>query len=231
MNFIAHFVAADWKRPSAASIPHYVMANALPDLLPLAAPRVRLRTAMLETAPQQTLQDSVVTAGVRAHLRTDAVFHKTQAFAIAAGKVGGLVDSMGFTHMRARRFFLAHVLTELALDASLIRKEPGLLDTFYTACADADYAHITRWAEAATGRPLPVLPHTLSRFAQSQYLRYYATDGGVAEGFNRLCIRARQDTFQGENEPRLVRLTGQVVALMDTGLAQALLDETKAGLR
>lgn len=231
MNFIAHFVVATRLLPSTSPLPLYVMANTLPDLLPLAAPRVRLRPAMLDTAPQQTLQYSAITAGVGAHLRTDEVFHKTRAFADAAGEVGGLVDRAGFADMRARRFFLAHVLTELALDAHLIRQEPGLLDTFYAACADTDYEHITRWAEAATHRLLPTLPHTLTHFVHFQYLRHYATDAGVAEGFNRLCIRARQDAFAGNNEQRLVALTTQIVVLMEAGLAQALLDETYAGLR
>ena len=231
MNFLAHFVVATRFLPPAAPLPLYVLANAFPDLLPLAAPRTRLRAALLDNAPQQTPQDKAITAGVRVHLRTDEVFHKTQAFSQTERQVGALVVNAGFADMRARRFFLAHVLTELALDASLIRQEPALLDTFYTHCAAADIAHIMQWAETATHRPLPGLPHTLARFAQFQYLRHYATDDGVAEGFNRLCVRARQDTFAGDNERRLVCLTGQVVALMDAGLAQTLLDETCLGLR
>ncbi len=229
MNFIAHFVAATRMLPAAAPLPLYVMANALPDLLPLAAPRVRLRPAMLDAAPQQTSQEAAIRAGVKAHLRTDEIFHKTRAFAEAAGEVGGLVDRAGFADMRVRRFFLAHVLTELALDAHLIRQEPELLDTFYAACADTDYEHVKRWAEAATHRLLPDLPHTLTRFVHSQYLRHYATDGGVAEGFNRLCLRARQDTFTGPNAARLVTVTTKAAALM-TKYAPALLAETAAAL-
>jgi len=230
MNFIAHFVIATHILPQAAPLPLYVMANALPDLLPLAAPRVRLRAALLDSAPQQTPQDNAITAGVRAHLRTDAVFHKTRIFAQTERQVGALVANAGFADMRARRFFLAHVLAELALDAHLVRQQPALLDTFYAYCAEADTTCMTQWAEAVTQRPLPGLPHTLARFCQFQYLRHYATDDGVAEGFNRLCARARQDTFAGDNKPRLVDLTAQIVALMDAGLAQTLVDETHAGL-
>ncbi len=230
MNFIAHFAIASRILSPALPTPLYVMANALPDLLPLAALRIRLRPATLETAPRFTPEDNTITAGARMHLLTDEVFHKTSAFALAAEEVGQLVRWAGFAAMRARRFFLAHVLTELALDAFLIRQQPALVDTFYACCVKADAAQITRWAEAVTCRPLPALPQTLARFADFQYLRYYADDAGVAEGFNRLCARARQDTFEGDNEPRLVTLTAQIVALMDAGLAQALLDETYAGL-
>jgi len=229
MNFIAHFVVATRSLPPTSPLPLYVMANALPDLLPHAAPRVRLRPAMLDNAPRQTQQDSAIIAGTRAHLRTDKVFHKTRAFADAMGEVGALVDRAGFADMRVRRFFFAHVLTELALDAWLIRREPGLLDTFYNACADADTAWVTQWAEAAARRPLPILPHTLARFVQSQYLRHYAADTGVAEGFNRLCLRARQDTFVGPNATRLAAVTAKSVALM-TKHAPAMLTETADAL-
>lgn len=231
MNFIAHFAAATRLLSPALPTPLYVMANALPDLLPLAAPRARLRPALLDATPHLNPEDTAMTAGARMHLLTDEVFHKTRAFVNAQREAGPLIDRAGFTNMRARRFFLAHVLTELALDAHLVRQEPALVDTFYAYCADADGMQITRWAEAATLRPLPALPQTLARFAEFQYLRFYADDAGVAEGFNRLCARARQDTFKGDNEQRLVTLTTQIAALMDAGLAQALLDETYLGLR
>lgn len=231
MNFAAHFVVATRFLSPALPLPLYVMANALPDLLPLAAPRVRLRLALLENTPRQTPDDRTILAGARAHLATDQAFHQTGAFAFASAQVSKMVKQAAFTDMRARGFFLAHVLTELALDACLIRQEPSLLDTFYAACAEADGEQVTQWAERATVRPLPHLPRTLARFAEFQYLRHYAEDAGVAEGFNRLCQRARQDTFEGGNEPKLVRLTGQIVELMQGGLAQTLVDETYTGLR
>lgn len=231
MNFIAHFLVASRLSSPALPAPLYVMANALPDLLPLAEPRARLRPLLLDAAPQFTFQDSIMTAGARMHLRTDEVFHKTRAFAGAEREVGLLVEGAGFAGMRARRFFLAHVLTELALDAHLVRQEPMLLETFYARCAEADAAQMTHWAEAVTQRPLHNLPQTLARFTQFQYLRFYQDDAGVAEGFNRLCARARQDTFVGGNERRLALLTAQIVALMDAGLAQELLAETEAALR
>lgn len=231
MNFIAHFAIASRVLSPTLATPLYVMANALPDLLPLAAPRVRLRASMLPAAPHSTAEDAALAAGAAMHLRTDMVFHKTPAFASAESEVGALVDGGGFDNMRARRFFVAHVLSELALDACLLRRDPALLDTFYSHCAEANGDHVARWAEAATRRVLPTLPRTLRRFTEFQYLRLYADDAGVAEGFNRLCARARQDTFEGDNEQRLVTLTAQIVALMDAGLAQALLDETYLGLR
>ena len=79
------------------------------------------------------------------------------------------------------------------------------------------------------GKPLPDLPTVLTRFARSRYLYSYAEDEGVATGLSRLCARARQDTFEGENYARLVGVVGQTVAVLERQ-AEALLGETGTAL-
>lgn len=208
----------------------YVLGTALPDLLPLAADRVRLRPAQVEAAEAGTEFEAALAVGVSVHLATDAAFHKTAAFASAQAEVGGLLADAGFEGMRVRRFFVAHVLTELVLDAALLRAGPELADRFYGAFTAADFDGATRWAEGVTGRTLPHLPRVLTRFAASQYLRHYAEDGGVATGLSNLCRRAGQDTFEGENFARLVRVVGQATAQMPAHIP-ALFSETAAGIR
>jgi len=225
MNFLAHHVLATRFLKPADPLPLYVVGSALPDLLPLAADRVRLRPALVERQPAPTAKETALRAGVLVHLATDAAFHKTQAFTAAQAEVGRILDQAGFEGIRVRRFFLAHVLTELALDAVLLRRDPTIADDFYTAFAAADRACITRWTETAAGQPLPDLPAVLTRFARSRYLYQYGEDEGVATGLSRLCARARQDTFQGENYARLVAVVGRTVAAV-ARQAEALLGET-----
>ncbi len=168
---------------------------------------------------------AALAAGVRAHLATDAAFHKTAAFAGAQAEVGTLLGDAGFVGIRVRRFFVAHVLTELALDAVLLRADPALGEQFYMAFAEADFDAVTRWAESETGRPLPHLPEVLARFAASRYLMSYATDAGVATGLSRTCQRARQDGFEAENFMRLVPVVREAIGLV-AARAEALLSET-----
>ena len=245
MNFLAHSMIARrlWS-PPPADLPAYVVGSALPDLIGLAAPRVRLRERKDPLAPNNGgIRDlgerpscpnlappllgvgGAVSAGVRAHLATDAAFHKTAAFAEAQAQVGGLLGDAGFAGIRVRRFFVAHVLVELALDAALLRADPTLGEEFYAAFAQADFHAVTRWAEEETGRPLPRLPDVLARFAASRYLLSYATDEGVATGLSRTCQRARQDGFEGENFARLVPVVQKAVGLV-AARAEALLSET-----
>lgn len=249
MNFLAHSVVAlRLASPLPVDLPAYVVGSALPDLIGLAAPRVRLRQRpphicpapsplegegwgeVLVLAPPKLGAGGAVSAGVRAHLATDAAFHKTAAFAAAQAEVGGLLDAAVFEGIRVRRFFVAHVLVELALDAVLLRADPALGEQFYKQFARADFDAVTRWAEEETGRPLPRLPDVLRRFADARSLISYATDDGVATGLARTCLRARQEGFEGENFARLVPVVGQAVGLA-AARADALLAETRAGMR
>ena len=256
MNFLAHFQIATPRKPprpnsgepeksrdarvgnfriapqnwGGGAFSAYVLGTALPDLLPLAERRARLRPVQVASAKARTESEAALRAGVSLHLATDAAFHKTPAFAEAQTVVGDLLAEATFEGMRVRRFFVAHVLTELVLDAVLLRAEPSLVDRFYKAFAAADSDAAALWTEAVTGRDLPRLPHVLTRFAQSQYLRHYAEDDGVATGLSNLCRRAGQDTFEGKNFSRLVHVVGQAAAWMPKHVP-VLLSETAAGIR
>ena len=226
MNFLAHHIIATRFLTPAEPLAAYVVGTALPDLLPLAAARVRVRPVQVAGQAGRTQLEAALGAGAAVHLATDAAFHKSEAFAEAAAMAGRIVAGAGFDGIRVRRFFAAHVLTELALDAALLRAEPGLAGEFYAAFAAADFEAVTCWAEEITGKPLPHLPGVLTRFARSQYLREYAEDDGVATGFSNVCRRARQDTFDGDNFTRLVGAVSEIVR----GLLPALLSETAAGI-
>ena len=227
MNFLAHHVIATRFLTPAAPLPPYVVGSALPDLLPLAADRLRLRPALVEHQPTATSEEEALRAGVLVHLATDAAFHKMPAFAAAQAEVSHILMQTPFEGIRVRRFFVAHVLVELALDAVLLRRDPSIADDFYAAFDAADYAGVTHWTEAAVGQALPSLTAVLTRFAASRYLYQYRENEGVATGLSHLCARARQDTFEGENYTRLVSTVGQTVTVVGK-LAGALLRETGA---
>ncbi len=229
MNFLAHYeIAAKFLTPHQP-LSAYVLGTALPDLLPLAEGRVRLRPAQVASAEMQTEFEAALRAGVSVHLATDAAFHKSAAFTLAQAEVSGLLADAGFDGMRVRRFFVAHVLTEMVLDAALVREDPALADRFYGAFAGADFVLSSRWAEEVTGRPLPHLPRVLMRFADSQYLRQYAEDDGVATGLSNTCRRTGQDIFEGKNFSRLISVVRQASDWMPQFIP-ALFSETAAGI-
>ncbi len=229
MNFLAHYVVATRFLTPVEPLSAYVVGTALPDLLPLAERRVRLRPARVASVEIQTEFEAALAAGISAHLATDAAFHKTAAFALAEAEVSTLLAEAAFEGIRVRRFFVAHVLTEIVLDAALLRAGPALAGRFYGPFAAADFDLAVQWTEAVTGRALPHLPYVLARFAETQYLRHYAQDDGVATGLSNLCRRAGQDMFEGENFSRLVAVVAQAAEQMPK-FVPALFSETAAGI-
>ncbi len=229
MNFLAHFCVAARAEPLPAARPAYVAGTALPDLLPLAAPRARLRISGVASAPIHSSEDLALRDGVLAHLAADAAWHKTRAFAQAQAEASRRIEQAGFSQIRVRRFFLAHILVELALDAALLRRDPALGEDFYAAFSAANRQAVLGWAENAVARPLPALPMVLERFVASRYLMQYQTDEGVTTGLAHLCARARQDSFAGENYARLTKIVGETVQAL-ASQADGLLGETQAGM-
>ena len=223
MNFLAHYYVGTRLQLSTTPLPAYVVGTSLPDLLPLAAPRTRLRLPLpIPLVTGYGDYHLALTAGIRSHLRGDTAFHKSPEFGVAQAKAAMLLSEAGFVDMRVRGFFVSHILVELALDAALLRNMPQLGEEFYAAFSAADFDCITRWAEAATARPLPDLPSVLQRFADSRYLMQYLSDEGIAQGLSRLCIRARQDSFEGENFTRLTDVAGQIVHHLHPRIAEIL---------
>jgi hypothetical protein len=229
VNFLAHYVIATRFLMPSEPASAYAIGTALPDLLPRAEGRARLRPVQMERAGAQTEFEAALSAGVSVHLATDAAFHKTAAFAQAQQEVGQILGETAFEGIRVRRFFAAHVLTEMALDAVLLRGEPALADEFYNVFAAADRSAVTRWTETVTEKRLPNLTNVLVRFARSRSLRGYGIDDGVAAGFSNLCRQTGQDTFDGENFTRLVHVMSQVASRLPK-YVPALLSETAAGI-
>lgn len=228
MNFLAHYIVAVRHLPPATPLPFYVCGNALPDILPLARPRRRLQTARL-ALPPASAEDAALQSGVLTHLATDSAFHKSEAFAQAQAEVNRLMADAGFTGMRVRAFFAGHVLTELALDAVLLRREPLLADAFYGTLGAADVQAVTCWAEDKAEGDIPALPAALSCFSGSPYLYSYKDDWGVAEGFNRLSGRAKQDMFQGDNWRLLLLVMARTMDIVERR-APAMLTQTLEAL-
>ena len=189
-----------------------------------------LRQAIVTSRLPQSAEEAALQAGVSVHLATDAAFHKTEAFARAQAIVSRFLSETDFVGIRVRRFFVAHILAELALDAVLVRTDPSIADSFYSAFNEANYAVVTRWTEDVVGKHLPHLPSVLARFAESHYLLHYQEPEGVATGLSRLCGRARQDTFKGENYGRLVEVVEKSTAALESQ-AEALLEETAEVMR
>ncbi len=186
VNYLAHQYLA--RAPSAdVSCPELFRAgNLLPDLMALYGAG-RLRSAGDHAV--------AVAEGVRFHLATDRRFHASAGFKEAQGDASEAIRSALWEVAPRRRFFLAHVMTELALDAALLKTHGDLPDELYNDLTVALDAGLVGYAEALVGHGTPGLGASVRRFIGAGFLRRYATPEGLATALRGVSERAGIPNF------------------------------------
>ena len=228
MNYLSHQYVARQIRPDAAAPAQFFAGNLLPDLVAIAGDG-----RMRGIAPAAT---GALADGVRQHIETDNAFHSAAAFKALVADAGGRIAGAAWRIVPHRRFFIAHVLVELALDAYLLHTEPCIADDLYATLRVAVAEGLVARAESLAERALPNLAPMLERFLATEYLRDYGTDAGLARAVRRVCARANlpnfadpadEETLAGVFAEFAAVLAPRAEELLRSGLAQT---EQTAGL-
>lgn len=149
MNYFAHALPF-------LDAPYLAAGACVPDWLTVVDRRLRLRRRQVAPfADDDSAEAAAVARGVLQHLRDDARFHATRAFAecqwsLTAASRDRLSGDEGF-----RPGFLGHLLTEVLLDAALAVESPRELERFFTALDAVDPVEVERAVgRFAARRPL-----------------------------------------------------------------------------
>lgn len=182
MNYFAHALPF-------LDRPHFLAGTGVPDWLSVVDRRVRLRTRHAEAFCDHADPDVAdVAAGVLQHLRDDARFHASRAFAetsltLTAWVRDALSEKVDRHRLPERPFgcdvrteqvplsaagadtsmrpaFLGHLLTELLLDAALVADDPGRLTEYYRVLGRVAPDRV----EAAVNRMAPCPTQRLGLF-------------------------------------------------------------------
>lgn len=187
MNYLSHQYIARCFRSEPSAPPLFFAGNLLPDLLAISGDG-RIRTAEGDSG---ALSD-----GVKLHLLSDKQFHGLPAFRDAQGQASKLLLSARWVNPPHRRFFLAHIMTELALDAAILTRHPDLPGDLYDTLSESLDGGLVAEAEILTGRVLPNLQNTIRRFIESRFLYLYATPDGLASSLVRIGQRVGVPNFK-----------------------------------
>jgi len=125
MNYLAHALPF-------LDQPYFAAGTSVPDWLSVVDRRVRLRIKHVE--PFLNDSDAVVAAvagGVWHHLKEDARFHETRAFAELSWQLTVMVRNVLKEEHGMRPNFLGHILVEILLDAALAEEDIKRLEKYY----------------------------------------------------------------------------------------------------
>jgi hypothetical protein len=189
MNYFAHAL-------HFLDRPYFLAGTAVPDWLTVADRRVRLRVKHAETFLHDAdacMAD--VAAGTLQHLRDDALFHGTRAFAETSMQLTAQFrDALG-GETGLRPSFLGHLLTELLLDAALIADDPERLKTYCRVLDSVDAEKIEAAVNRMAPRPTARLAIFIHLFRRERILWDYLEDGKLMVRLNQIMRRVGLDVL------------------------------------
>ncbi len=174
--------------------PYFVAGTAVPDWLTVVDRQVRVRSKLvLPFVDDADPRTAAVARGIRQHIEDDARFHQSRVFAellleLTAGVRETLAADSSF-----RTSFLAHLLVEVLLDASLIAEDPSRLEAYDRLLESVDAAAVQRAVNRMAARPTTRLATMISRFRQERILWDYLEDGTLLARLNQVMRRTRCD--------------------------------------
>jgi hypothetical protein len=189
VNYLAH-------ARNLVDRPWEVVGAALPDWLRLLDPRVRLRAGAVSVPPEteETAPERQIARGIRIHHEEDRRFHGSAAFRDLTRTLARRIRT-SFPDRPARRMrasFFAHVLTEVLLDAELVRRRPELAEAWYAALdslSPEEIASRSRRLVPGAGGDLAGL---VRRFRTSRFLARSPDDDEVVARLDSVGRRLRQ---------------------------------------
>jgi hypothetical protein len=167
MNYFAHGVRF-------LDRPYFLAGTALPDWLSVVDRQVRLRTRRV--APFHDGGDSPeaqLAAGVLQHLHDDEWFHNSIAFAQVSGELTRSFRELLPEEGDHRPGLLGHIVTELLLDAVLIRRDPESLEVYYRRLREIEPSLVEAQVNRMSPRSTDRLVWFIGAFHSERFLADY----------------------------------------------------------
>jgi hypothetical protein len=183
MNYFAH------ARPFLDQ-PYVLAGTAVPDWLAVVERRVRVRSKHAEAFRHDARPwVADVAAGIVQHLRDDACFHRTRAFAETSLTLTiSIRDHLG-TDTTMRPALLGHILVELLLDATLIANEPRQLDRYYEVLDSVDAERVEAAVNVIAPHPTERLALLIHHFRRERILWNYLEDDKLMSRLDQIMRR------------------------------------------
>jgi hypothetical protein len=167
--------------------PFVLAGTALPDWMRHAGLRLPAAGVRRDAACEPQRQ---IALGVERHVLDDRTFHRAPAFVEGCRSVAARLREVVPGDRRFRASFFAHVLIELALDAEIERRSPGLVDRYYASLERVPADDVGAWVDASAGAGGSEVRAVFGRFLDIRFLADYAGDAGLAGRLSGLGRRA-----------------------------------------
>jgi hypothetical protein len=192
VNYFAHAIAF-------LDDPYFAAGTGVPDWLSVVdrAVRVRLERAGRFVDDRCGVTRSVA-RGIVQHIRDDARFHESRAFAELTYGLSALVRDVLGGESGMRPSFLGHLLVEVLLDACLIAEDPGRLGEYYRVIDSVDPGRVEGAVNRMAPRPTRRLAPMIRRFCRERILSDYGEDAKLRVRLDQVMRRVKLAPLPGE---------------------------------
>lgn len=185
--------------------PLFVAGTAVPDWLRVAAPRIRARERLVRAATGNSQDEQFLRLcrGIIQHHEDDHVFHSSVVFQHLCEEQSRLFRKLMPDPYDHRPGLLGHIVTELLLDNELARRDPSLLDRYYSALDSVDADWVQQAVNSIVYRPADRLAEFITIFQDIRFLYDYASNDRLMMRLNQVIQRAGLDPMDSDVFPAM----------------------------
>jgi hypothetical protein len=128
--------------------------------------------------------------GCLAHYAADKRFHASLFFKEILETASRVISEAPFGSTVNRKWFLAHILSELMIDRILVKEQPAELEGFYSSLSDVNDQELDDFLKRNGMADTARFFENFNHFRKVQYIYYYADNNKFVYSLNRIMMRA-----------------------------------------
>jgi len=180
VNYLSHFYI-DFSKDT-----HFYNAGLiLPDLA-----RGNVKSFKEDVFENSLLQYRQLYQGCMKHYQRDKQFHASEWFTTLNEKVIHEVNHGNFSNKFQRKWFLAHILTELMIDRLIVKEHPDVCDYFYESLKSVDQEILVSFLKGYNANNISLFMDRFNHFIKVAFVGYYPDTNKFVYSLIRIMMRA-----------------------------------------
>ena len=200
MNYLSHYLI-----DHQTNNHYYNTGLLLPDIT-----KGQVKTFKKEPPTQLTENESNLLNGCLKHYESDKRFHSSSFFNGMNQDLNEVLKKAGFSVQLQRKWFLAHIFTELMIDRVIVKNYPHVTDGFYFSLNAIDNNILLQFLNKFEAHDTSIFLNRFNHFRQVQYIYYYSNTNKFVYSLTRIMMRAGLPEMIETDKMKLELLTEEI---------------------
>ena len=200
MNYLSHYLI-----DHQLNNHFYNTGLLLPDIT-----KSQVKTFKREPTASLNESENNLLKGCLKHYESDKRFHASTFFNALNNEMNEVIKSTGFSDYLQRKWFLAHIFTELMIDRIVVKNCPDVVDGFYFSLNAIDNNALLQFLNKFDAQDTSTFLNRFNHFRQVQYIYYYSNTNKFVYSLTRIMMRAGLPEMIESDKMKLELLTEEI---------------------